>query len=347
MQIKPAQRNVSAMDTATRKRTTIQDIAGEAGVSISTVSRVLNGKVPVHKDKRSAVLRAVEKLEYRPNIFAQGLAGGQSMTIGLLTQQISSPFYDSILHGALSGLRGTGYSPLIADGHWQSEKERKAINTLLARQVDGLVLIGPTGEVEPLQELARRTPVVVIGRNIPDLLCINMDDFGGGYTATKHLIDLGHHQIAHIMGIPTHEDAVARCHGYRKALEDAGLPVDEALIAEGQFSEQSGVLAVEMLLTRGRSFSAIFAANDQMAYGARLALFRHRIRVPDDMSIVGYDDQATSAYIVPPLTTMRQPGGEIGRTAAAALLNLVKGNRRENVRFSAELIPRESTARFR
>ncbi len=335
------------MNDTTRKRTTIQDIADEAQVSISTVSRVLNGNVVVREDKRSAVLDAVKRLKYRPNIFAQGLASGQSMTIGVLTQQISSPVYDSILHGVLAGLRGTGYSPLIADGHWQLDKEQRAIETLLRRRVDGLVVLGPTSDADYLQALSERVPLVVIGRDIPPISCIGIDDFSGGYTATRHLIELGHRQIAHVTGIMTHEDAVARCEGYKQALRDAGLQVDENLIVEGQYTEQSGVLAAEMLMMRGRTFSAIFAGNDQMAYGVRLALFRRSVRVPEDISIVGYDGLVSSAYFIPPLTTMRQPADEIGRTAADAILQLIREEEVGEVRFSADLVVRESTARIR
>ncbi len=335
------------MSDTGQKRTTIQDIANEAQVSISTVSRVLNGNVVVREDKRKAVLSAVKRLEYRPNIFAQGLASGQSMTIGVLTQQISSPFYDAILYGLLSGLRGTGYSPLIADGHMQMDKEQRAIETLMRRRVDGFIVLGPTSNADYLQALAERVPLVVIGRDVSPIQCISMDNFGGGYTATRHLIDLGHRSIAHITGIPTHPDSIARCEGYKKALSEAGIEVDDSLIVEGQFSEQSGVLAAEMLMMRGRTFSAIFVSNDQMAYGVQLAFFRRGIRVPDDVSIIGYDDQTVSAYVIPPLTTMRQPADEIGRTAADAVLKLMKDEEIGEIRFSADLIVRESTARFR
>lgn len=335
------------MSTKTAKRTTIQDIASKANVSISTVSRVLNGNVPVREDKRAAVLQAVEQLEYKPNVFAQGLASGQSMAVGVLTQQISSPFYDAILHGALSGLQSTGYFPIIADGHWQPGREQRAIDTLLTRQVDGLIIIGATSPDNYLQELSKKLPIVVIGRDIPGLCTISVDNFSGGYAATHHLIQLGHRHIAHITGIVSQGDAIERRRGYEQALTDADIVVDETLIVEGQFSEQSGVLAIQMLLMRGRTFSGLFTANDQIAYGARLALFRHNIRVPDDVSIVGFDDQSASAYVIPPLTTMRQPAADMGRTSANKILQLIKGEKVENTQLSAELIIRESTTRYR
>lgn len=331
------------------KRITIQDIAKHAAVSISTVSRVLNGTVVVAEPKRNAVMRAVDHLGYKPNVFAKGLASGQSMTIGVLTQNISSPFYDAILRGVLQGLRGSRYSPIIVDGHWQPKKEQKAIEALTTRRVDGLVVLGGRSCSTFFDELAKQTPLILIGRNVPNLStqCLLMSNEQGGYDATQHLINLGHRQIAHITGILSHQDAIDRQNGYKRALMEAGLQSYQDLVVEGRFSEQSGVLAVEMLLMRGRSFSAIFAANDQMAYGARLALFRRGIRVPEDVSIVGYDDQPTSAYMIPPLTTVRHPANEIGRTAATAILNLMKDKHQQIEPFAAELIIRESTAMLR
>jgi LacI family transcriptional regulator len=332
-----------------KQKITIQDIADRANVSISTVSRVINGNVAVATPKREAVLAAMSNLDYRPNVFAQGLASGQSMAIGILTQNISSPIYDAILYSLLQGLRGTGYSPIIADGHWQPEKEWKSIQILLDRRVDGLVVLGGQSAEQSLLTLAQQKPLIMVGRNVPSLTqqCILLDNFRGAYEATQYLLELGHRQIAHITGILSIEDAVARKEGYKHALLDYGITPDPSLIIEGQFSEQSGLMAVEMLFTRGKVFSAIFAGNDQMAYGARLGLFRRGFRVPDDISLIGFDDQPFSAYTIPPLATMRQPTGEIGASASAAILAMVQGNDFEIPSFEAELIIRESVARYR
>jgi LacI family transcriptional regulator len=143
------------------------------------------------------------------------------------------------------------------------------------------------------------------------------------------------------------DDILDRYNGYKRALTDAGIEPDPRLVVEGNLQQQSGVLAVEMLLGRGRAFSAIFAANDQMAFGARLALYRHGIRVPDDVSLVGFDDEASAAYMIPPLTTVRQPAVEMGQAAAKAILDLLTGNSPTVELFDAELIIRESVMRFR
>ncbi len=332
-----------------KKKVNIQDIAQKANVSISTVSRVLNDGASVSEAKRSAVLQAVAELNYQPNMAAQALAGGQTKTVGVITQDISNPFYDAILRGVRQGLDENGYSPIFADGHWQAPVELKSLQMLLDRSVDGFIVLGGCSPEEVLWQFNRQAPLIIIGRNLPSLAnqCLPLDDFKGAYKATQYLIELGHQRIAHITGILSHQDAVERRKGYEQALVDAGLEPDPELIIEGNFLEQSGVLATEILFTRSRTFSAIFAANDQMAYGVLLALYRRGIRVPDDISIIGFDDQRTTAYTTPPLTTIRQPAIEIGETAAQAILHLLKGKPFTIPEFPAELIIRESVARYR
>lgn len=332
-----------------KQKVTIQDIADKANVSPSTVSRVLSGNARVVEAKQTAVLAAIRELNYRPNIFARGLASGQSMTIGVLTQNISSPIYDAIMWGILQNLKGSGYSPIFADGYWSQEAEQNALHILLDRHVDGLIVIGGSSPIEVLVQTAKQVPLIVVGRDIAEISnnCLKMDDFQGGYVATQHLINKGHRDIAHITGILSHDDAVERLEGYKKALKEAGIPVDDQLIVEGSFMEQSGVMAINILMERGRAFSAIFAANDQMAFGARLALYHKGIRVPDDVSIIGYDNQPASAYMTPPLTTIDQPAVELGEAASHNILQLIKGQAIEKTTFPAKIVIRESVSRLR
>jgi LacI family transcriptional regulator len=332
---------------ARKNQTTIQDVAARANVSVSTVSRVLTGNARVAEDKRRVILQAVEELDYRPNVLAQALAGGQSRTIGVLTQNVGSPFYEAVINGVYQGMGGSGFSLIFAHGLFEPRIEQTALETLLRRHVDGVIVLGGRGLEDLLCEIAGLVPLVIVGRNIPDLAeqCLSMDQFAGGYKAVQYLIELGHRHIAHIAGNYSQPDAVLRRDGYIRALADAGIEHNPDLIVEGNFLEQSGVLAVEMLLMRGRAFSAIFAGNDQMAYGARLALFRRGIRVPDDVSIVGFDDQPPSAYMVPPLTTIRQPATEMGMAAAQAILHAIQGGAFTMPEFPIELVVRESAAR--
>ena len=329
------------------KNITIQDIAERANVSISTVSRVINSTAPVAPETREKVLGVIAELNYKPNLFAQGLAGGHSRTIGVLTQLIGSPFYDVILRGILKGIDGSGYSPLFADGGWDAEKDLIALNMFIQRQVDGLILLNGHAPEEILIEIASQIPMIIVGRDIPNLeeQCLPFDDFNAAQTATQYLIQSGHQRIAHITGLKNHQDAIERQDGYQMALRDAGIEPNPDLIIEGDFTEPSGVMAVEMLLMRGHIFSAIFAANDQMAYGARLALYRRGLRVPEDVSIIGFDDQAPSAYMIPPLTSIRRPPLEIGEATGQALVNLMQGQSVTLPKFRSTLIIRESVIR--
>ena len=331
------------------RKVTIQDIAEKANVSKSTVSRVLTSATPVADDKRAAVLQAMDELNYRPNIFAQGLASGQSLTIGVLTQNFGSPFYDTILRGILQGLNSSGYSAIFTDGRWQAEVEEEALQTLLGRQVDGVIIVGGYSQGPALARVAEQLPLIVVGRRLRELpdRCLWVDNFEAAYDVTRYLLDAGHRSIAHIAGPQSHQDAADRYRGYAYALRDAGVPENKELVVEGDFRSQSGLMAVEMLLTRGETFSAIFAANDQMALGARLALHRRGIRVPQDVSLVGFDNQDDGAYMIPPLTTVNQPAVEMGDTAARAMLRLLKDKSIELPVFGTELILRESVARLR
>lgn len=268
------------------------------------------------------------------------------MTIGVLTQIIGSPFYDAIAQGVVAGLEGTGYSPIFVDGRWQLNSEIEAIRALQGRRVDGLVLVGGNIPGDELAELCEKMPTVVVARELPPNQhhCIFMDNVEGGYRATKHLIDQGHTRIASIRGIDYHPDSIDRHAGYQSALKEAGIKYDPELVLPGDFSAETGVAAVNALIDKKASFTAIFAENDMMAFGARLALHRHGRSVPEDVSIVGFDDQDEAEFLTPPLTTVRQPGAEMGALAGKAILSLINGKPFESKRLHGELKTRESVA---
>jgi len=336
--------NNTAMDS---KKITIQDIAETAKVSKSTVSRVLNDTTPVNDEKRAAVLAAMKDLNFQPNLFARGLAGGKSMTIGILTQNIGSPFYDALDQGVIQRLMGTNYSPIFVDGQWQEDVGATGLRVLLGRQVDGLIVIGGNTTAESLNELKDRTHLIVVARQVEGLEghCVYIDNTKAAYDATKYLIDSGHEKIAHITGISAHQDSISRLAGYTQALNDANIEFDEDLVIDGGFDGRNGLVALESLLMNRKSFTAVFCASDSMALGARLALYRRGIRVPDDISIVGFDDQPGAEFMTPPLTTVRQPAVEMGHAAADAILQLIAKKEVELPVFETELVFRESVAR--
>jgi LacI family transcriptional regulator len=326
-------------------KVTLEMVALAAGVSPSTVSRILNGTAVVSDDKRQAVDHAIATLGFVPNPVARGLAGGRTLSVGVVTQTIDSPFFGGALRGIESELSAAGYSPLFVSGHWNVAHEARCIDVLRSRRVDGIiVLAGRLGDAA-LSTLAQSLPVVATGRSLvaPGLLSLNFDNFEGGRLATHHLLQLGHRRIAFITGDTRHPDAKERQRGYRAALEAAGVTPDPALVVPGQYTEDSGRMAVERLLDSRVPFSAIFAANDQMAFGAMLGLHRRRLQVPRDASMVGFDDVATATFSIPPLTTVHHPVVEMGQIAARAMLDLLAGKTPDMQLPGPRLVVREST----
>ena len=328
---------------------TLTDVARAAGVSPSTVSRILSGTARVTPETRQRVLEQINRLNYQPNVLAQGLKRGQSHTVGVLTQELDSPFFSATVQGIEYGFEDSGYDPLFSGGHSRKSEERRALEVLSRRRVDALIVVGSSLPDSLLLELSKETVLVVVGRKVPGLesQCIFLQNVLGGREATQHLTRLGHRRIVYITGNSIHPDSLERLQGYREALEAAGIPYDPNLVVEGDYNEQSGLLAVDSLLTQGVRFTALFAANDQMACGARLALFRRGIRVPDDISLIGFDDLKHVVYAIPPLTTMRQPMLEMGQNAARLTLDLLEGKKPPTQNFNATLVVRESTAMAR
>ncbi len=346
--IRRARSGNGAGSSRSRQPVTIDDVAELAGVSPSTVSRILNSTAVVNDAKRSAVDKAIAKLGYVPNPVARGLAGGQTYSVGVITQAIDSPYYGAALRGIEDELDVAGYCPLFVSGHWNAVAEARGIDVLRSRRVDGIIVLTGRLPDQALKACAKSIPVVVTGRNLkaPGLFSLNFDNFEGGRIATQYLIDLGHRQIAFISGDAEHPDANERLRGYRAALKAAAIEYDAGLVTPGAYHEVSGALAVDHLLQSRRRFTAIFAANDQMAIGANLALQRRSLRVPADISLIGFDDLPSSLYAIPPLSSVRQPAYEIGRLAAAGMLQLIAGQTPHAEVPPPILIARESGRRL-
>ena len=312
--------------SAQDKQATVYDIARVAGVSASTVSRILNGSAKVAEDKRLAVEDAIRELNYRPNLMALYLKTGQSMTLGVLTQYVDSPFSNEMLRGVENALQGSKYAPLIASGHWNAEEEVERLRLLIDRRVDGIIIL--TGHVNQpaLLEFSQQVPIVATGHNINTdrVRTFSINNRLGGYMATRYLLDLGHRQIAHIVGLPDQNDAIERQRGYRQALVSSGIEYDPELVVQGDFAEAGGFNAAKQLVASGKKFSAIFCANDQTCYGAILGLKQCGLRVPEDVSLIGFDDLPFSTFSNPPLTTVRQPIYETGIAMVNTLLGLIE-----------------------
>lgn len=333
------------MSKTAEKKSNLGMVASLAGVSPSTVSRILNGTAKVSEAKVRAVNEAISKLNFRPDPAARSLAGGKTMSIGVLTQFIDSPYYGEALRGIEDILRENYYLPLFTSGHWNESEESERLELLRERKVDGIIVLSGRLNDKALQKIAESIPLVVIGRNIkgPRLVSLDIDNYEGSRLAVRYLIGLGHRSIAYISGPLDHQDSLQRLQGFKDELKAKRIKADPSLILEGDFQESGGYKVAGQLLQTGKIFSAIVTANDQMAYGAQLALHNAGLRVPDDISLVGFDDLPHSAFTVPPLTTVKQSVYEIGALAAQAMIRLLKNLPVDTSVIEATLVARQST----
>lgn len=327
---------------------TVYDVAELAGVSPSTVSRFLNRTTYVDPKKSELIENAISTLGYQPSCRQGAKNVTRTMMLGVLIQNAESPFSSEIIYGMEKAVTSRGYNLLIATGYWNNEAEIKAMEKLLAQKVDGIMVLTGTLSTEQLNKYAESKPIVAIGRKLEskNVISLNVDNSIGGYMATNHLIQQGHRRIVHLQGITSHIDAQQRVEGYKRALTDAGIPINEKLIRRGEFEMKDSFEAVSRLIKEKHSFSAIFAANDQSAYGAMQALYQHNIRVPQDVSVIGFDDLILSSYFIPPLTTIKQPLEGIGQAAVLTLLDMINGNKQAHRVPPVELKKRDSTAPF-
>lgn len=336
--------------TKDKTNVTLEMVAAEAGVSPSTVSRVLNQSAGVSLAKQKRVNDIIQKYKFQPNPLARSLAGGKTMSIGVLTQFVDSPFYAEALKGIEDTLTTQRYIPIFVSGHLDPAEEMQKIALLMQRKVDGMLVLSSLQSDEALYDLAEKIPVVVTGRetNGANIKSIDIDNHESGRLAASFLHKHGHRQIAVISGPQSQNDAVTRLRGILDEFGRLGIAVPNDSIVEGDFQEFGGFQAMTTLLDRGRRFSAVIACNDQMAYGANLALFRAGFRVPDDVSLLGFDNLKHSAFTLPPLTTVSQSSYEIGVVAAERLLELISGKvLSDPSEVEVRVITRESTRSIR
>lgn len=331
--------------TKKQKAPSIYDVAKFAGVSPATVSRFLNRTSFVSDQKSSKIEQAIKALGYQPNYSMNQGSNTRSMTIGVLVQNPESPHTSRFLNDMEKLLNEQGYSLVIATGHWKNKLESHALEYLARSNVDGIIIVTGTLTEKQILDFSETMPVVAVGYDVigKHVRSLNVDNVLGGYMATLHLLQQGHMNIAHIKGLLNQPDAVARFVGYKKALQEAGIKVQPKLIKQGDFSSECGYQLTKELIESNKHFSAVFTANDQTAYGVIKALHDHGYRVPEDVSVVGFDDLPTSCYFTPALTTLRQPVEEIGVACAESILNLLNGNKHELRLPPMELIVRQST----
>jgi LacI family transcriptional regulator len=331
-----------------RRAVTLRVIAREAGVSASTVSRIINGTVKVSEELKAAVEAAIARHDFRPDAAARGLALGRTLTIGVLSQAIDSPFYAEGLRGIERRLLQAGYAALFMSGNWNAVDEERCMREFIDRGVDGIIMFSGGLSDEAVKEFAKRVPIVVTGRSLKahGVCSLPIDDRNGAVLAMRHLTGLGHRRIAFIAGSENHPDALQRFAGYKAGLEQARIPFDPGLVVAGDWHEAGGLEATTRLLESGREFTAIFCINDQTAHGAYLALFRKGLSVPEDVSVVGFDDLPSSSYTLPPLTSVRQSVGVLGERSVEGMLALIAGRRPRVESPAVEIVVRDSTRRL-
>ena len=308
---------------------TIKDVADRADVSIQTVSRVINDKPDVSPETRLRIQATIRELGYQPFVNARGLAARRTYTLGLVTADFSDFWFSQVITGAEQEAQKHGYCFMLGNSTCNPEDEPKFLKLLTQRHVEGVLFVSASCENEYNHLLRLKEfgiPVVTTGHHIvvPGLTMIDVDNVGGGRKATQYLIGLGHRHIAMITGPSGWKSVSDRSEGYLQAMQAAALPIDPDLILEGTWLHRAGYENTRLLLEKKANFSAIFAHNDRIARGVIHALYEAGLKVPEDISVIGYDDIPEAEFSDPPLTTIRQPAEEIGQEATNLLIQMIE-----------------------
>lgn len=323
---------------------TVKEIAAAAKVSVATVSRALQRPELVSEKTRERINEVVKRLGYTPNALARNLRTSRTRLIVALLPDIANPFFSEVIRGIEQVAYEKGYSVLLGETQSNLVREQAYADMVAARQVDGMITMFHRVPAIPMDG---RLPLVNACEYVKDsaISSVYVDNVAAAEAAIDYLVALGHRDIAFIAGPSSSPICVDREQGYHLALERAGIAVDPALTAVGDFSIEAGERAIEMFRTQGRTFSAVFCSNDEMAIGAMRALSSAGLRIPEDVSVIGFDDIRFSRYTTPPLTTLSQPKNALGREAMTMLIEILNDPTvppRKRV-LSAELVVRGST----
>lgn len=326
---------------------TIKDVAKRAGVSVATVSRVLNKSGPVSPEAAERIHEAANALHYVPHGGARSLITSKTSTIGVLLPDLYGGFFSEMIRGIDQTAQHHGYHLLLSGSHNRKAEMEAAMRAMRGR-TDGVIAMSPHFDAATLVEnLPPSLPVILLSCEArdEDYQVIAIDNVGGAEAMVRHLVKLGHRRIAMVMGEKGHFDTAERLQGYRHALVEAGITPDERYEAQGDFSEASGHRAVQELLALPDRPTAIFCANDSMAIGGLAAVHDAGLRVPEDMTVVGFDDIPLAHYMSPPLSSVHVPVFEMGERAVTRLIAALKGepvSERRHERLPTRLVVRSS-----
>jgi len=326
---------------------TIYEVSNLAGVSLATVSRVINKNARVSDKTRQKVEDAMSELGYRPNSIAQSLASNCTNSVGIMVSELHGPFFGQMMAGIEAELRAAGKHVIITTGHSEEDKEKAGIDFLISRNCDALIVHVEALTDEYLIELTQgQTPIYFMSRIISGLEenCIHLDNELGGYLAANAVIEQGHTNIAYITGPEFKPDSQDRLSGHKRALAENNLPFNENLYFVGDFKETGGRDGIKQFLSEHLSFTALVCANDEMASGAMTYAREHNFALPQDLSIIGFDNIIFSRHIYPKLTTIDNPVNEMGHMAAKLVLRNVYKQKNITIKHSFEptLISRDS-----
>ncbi|MCY6957302.1 LacI family DNA-binding transcriptional regulator [Clostridium brassicae] len=323
--------------------TTIKDIARKLNISIATVSKALNDSYDISDKTKKRVREAAKEMNYKPNAIAQGLVTNKTNTIGLIIPDITNPFYPEIARGVEEELNKYGYNIFLCNSNWEIKKEEKYIDLLVSKQVEGIILAHSgvkNGSLEnidiPIVSVATKSGYK--GENF-----VVIDDKKGGYLATKHLLDSGYKSIMFIGGQNTIETNRMRFEGYKQALMEQGIQLDERLIKNGDFTKESGYVLVKNSLKEGIIPTGIFGGTDMLALGVMQAVRECGLNIPEDIGIVGFDDISFSQLPEISLTTIAQPKYDMGVISAKTLLDKINKSKGKDTILNPKLIIRKTT----
>ena len=327
---------------------TIKDVAALAGISYTTVSHVVNKTRPVSEEVRLKVEAAIERLDYVPSAVARSLKAKTTATIGLLVPNSLNPYFAELARGIEDYCERNGYCVILCNSDDNPDKQRSYLRVLLEKRIDGLIFASAGGDVGLAEGLSNvRTPMVIVDRGLEgvDADLVRIDHEYGAYLATRHLLELGHRDIAFIGGPANTSVAQMRLAGYRRALKEAGIVLPVERMLESDFTSTGGYRAAAQLLEREPP-SAIFAANDMIGIGVLRAAAERNVRVPSELSVIGFDDIQMSRYVYPALTTVGQSILQLGEMAAEVLLRRIAtpGLATEQRIVTPSIVLRESTA---
>ena len=327
---------------------TIKDVARESGVNISTVSRALNNGYGVNDQTREHVMAVAARLNYHPNRIARGLVTGRSHSLGLIVSDIRNPFFAEVARGAEDAARTGNCDLVLCNSDLDADKQMQYVQSLLEKRIDGIMMnsVSMLNHEQQAKLAGSGVPIVLLNRPASNhtFSTVCADNESGGALAGRYLLGLGHRKIAHLTGPRQHGNLSDRARGFVRTLQSAENPV-QPIVLHGKFNFEGGTELARKLLDAHPDVTAIFAANDVMAFGVVHAVLDRGLRIPEDLSLIGFDNIAFSVVVHPPLTTIHQPKYEMGAAAVDILLRLARDKGKqmpEHRRLGVELIERQS-----